>query len=56
MVGKGAHGGGRRQRSVAQTVRPLYAARHLAKNIVAAGLASEVLVQLVYVTGVAWVR
>ncbi len=53
--GWGAHGGGafsgkdptKVDRSAA------YAARHLAKNIVAAGLASECLVQLAYAIGVA---
>lgn len=53
--GKGAHGGGcfsgkdpsKVDRSAA------YASRHLAKNLVAAGIADEVLVQLSYAIGVA---
>ncbi|NLF43694.1 MAG: methionine adenosyltransferase [Bacteroidales bacterium] len=53
--GKGAHGGGafsgkdpsKVDRSVA------YAARHIAKNVVAAGVADEVLIQVAYAIGVA---
>jgi S-adenosylmethionine synthetase len=53
--GKGAHGGGafsgkdpsKDDRSAA------YAARHIAKNMVAAGVADEILVQLAYAIGVA---
>ena len=53
--GRGAHGGGafsgkdssKVDRSVA------YAARHIAKNMVAAGVADEVLVQLSYAIGIA---
>ena len=53
--GKGAHGGGafsgkdpsKGDRSAA------YATRHIAKNVVAAGLADEVLVQVAYAIGVA---
>lgn len=53
--GKGAHGGGafsgkcpnKTDRSAA------YAARHIAKNLVAAGVADEVLIQIAYAIGVA---
>ena len=47
--GKGAHGGGASKvdRSAA------YAARHIAKNLVAAGVADEMLVQVSYAIGVA---
>ena len=53
--GKGAHGGGafsgkdssRVDRSAA------YAARHIAKNMVAAGIADEILIQVAYAIGVA---
>jgi S-adenosylmethionine synthetase len=53
--GKGAHGGGAFSGKDPSKVdrSAAYAARHLAKNIVAAGLASEVLVQLAYAIGVA---
>jgi len=53
--GKGAHGGGAFSGKDPSKVdrSAAYAARHLAKNIVAAGLASEVLVQVAYAIGVA---
>jgi S-adenosylmethionine synthetase len=53
--GKGAHGGGAFSGKDASKVdrSAAYAARHLAKNLVAAGVASEVLVQLAYAIGVA---
>ena len=35
------------------TVQAAYAARHIAKNVVAAGVADEILVQLAYAIGVA---
>ena len=53
--GKGAHGGGafsgKDPSKVDRTAA--YAARHIAKNMVAAGLADEVLVQVAYAIGVA---
>ena len=53
--GKGAHGGGAFSGKDPSKVdrSAAYAARHLAKNIVAAGLASEVLVQVDYAIGIA---
>ncbi len=53
--GKGAHGGGAFSGKDPSKVdrSAAYAARHLAKNIVAAGIADEVLVQVAYAIGVA---
>jgi S-adenosylmethionine synthetase len=53
--GKGAHGGGAFSGKDPSKVdrSAAYAARHIAKNLVAAGVASEVLVQLSYAIGVA---
>lgn len=53
--GRGAHGGGAFSGKDSSKVdrSAAYAARHLAKNIVAAGLADEVLVQVSYAIGVA---
>ncbi len=53
--GKGAHGGGAFSGKDPSKVdrSAAYAARHIAKNIVAAGLADECLVQLAYAIGVA---
>lgn len=53
--GKGAHGGGAFSGKDASKVdrSAAYAARHIAKNIVAAGLADEALVQVAYAIGVA---
>lgn len=53
--GKGAHGGGAFSGKDPSKVdrSAAYAARHLAKNLVAAGVASEILVQLSYAIGVA---
>ena len=53
--GKGAHGGGAFSGKDPSKVdrSAAYAARHVAKNIVAAGLADEVEVQLAYAIGVA---
>lgn len=53
--GKGAHGGGAFSGKDPSKVdrSAAYAARHLAKNLVAAGLADEVLVQVAYAIGVA---
>jgi S-adenosylmethionine synthetase len=53
--GKGAHGGGAFSGKDPSKVdrSAAYAARHIAKNLVAAGFASEVLVQLSYAIGVA---
>lgn len=53
--GKGAHGGGAFSGKDPSKVdrSAAYAARHIAKNMVAAGIASEVLVQLAYAIGVA---
>lgn len=53
--GKGAHGGGAFSGKDPSKVdrSAAYAARHIAKNVVAAGVASEVLVQLAYAIGVA---
>ncbi len=53
--GKGAHGGGAFSGKDASKVDryAAYAARHIAKNLVAAGIPDEVLVQLAYAIGVA---
>lgn len=53
--GKGAHGGGAFSGKDASKVdrSAAYMARYVAKNLVAAGLADEVLVQLAYAIGVA---
>jgi S-adenosylmethionine synthetase len=52
--GKGAHGGGAFSGKDPSKVdrSAAYAARHIAKNIVAAGIAGEILVQLSYAIGV----
>ncbi len=52
--GKGAHGGGAFSGKDPSKVdrSAAYAARHVAKNLVAAGLASEVLIQVSYAIGV----
>lgn len=53
--GHGAHGGGAFSGKDASKVdrSAAYAARHMAKNIVAAGLADECLIQLAYAIGIA---
>jgi len=53
--GKGAHGGGAFSGKDSSKVdrSAAYAARHIAKNMVASGLAEEVLVQVAYAIGVA---
>ena len=53
--GRGAHGGGAFSGKDPSKVdrSAAYAARHIAKNLVAAGVAGEVLVQLAYAIGVA---
>ncbi|MEH0007196.1 MAG: methionine adenosyltransferase [Flavobacteriales bacterium] len=53
--GKGAHGGGAFSGKDPSKVdrSATYAARHIAKNLVAAGLADQILVQLSYAIGVA---
>ena len=53
--GKGAHGGGAFSGKDPSKVdrSAAYAARHIAKNIVAAGITDEVLVQVSYAIGVA---
>jgi len=53
--GKGAHGGGAFSGKDSSKVdrSAAYAARHIAKNMVAAGVANEVLVQVAYAIGVA---
>jgi S-adenosylmethionine synthetase len=53
--GKGAHGGGAFSGKDPSKVdrSAAYATRHIAKNLVAAGVASEVLVQVAYAIGVA---
>ena len=53
--GRGAHGGGAFSGKDPSKVdrSAAYAARHIAKNIVAAGVADEILVQLAYAIGVA---
>ncbi len=52
--GKGAHGGGAFSGKDASKVdrSAAYAARHMAKNLVAAGVADELLVQVAYAIGV----
>lgn len=53
--GKGAHGGGAFSGKDSSKVdrSAAYAARHIAKNVVAAGVADEVLIQVAYAIGVA---
>jgi S-adenosylmethionine synthetase len=53
--GKGAHGGGAFSGKDSSKVdrSAAYAARHIAKNLVAAGVADEILVQIAYAIGVA---
>jgi len=53
--GKGAHGGGAFSGKDASKVdrSAAYATRHIAKNLVAAGIADEALVQVAYAIGVA---
>ncbi|MFI3305365.1 MAG: methionine adenosyltransferase [Rikenellaceae bacterium] len=53
--GRGAHGGGAFSGKDSSKVdrSAAYAARHIAKNMVAAGIAEEVLVQLSYAIGIA---
>jgi S-adenosylmethionine synthetase len=53
--GKGAHGGGAFSGKDASKVdrSAAYATRHIAKNLVAAGIADEILVQVAYAIGVA---
>ena len=53
--GRGAHGGGAFSGKDSSKVdrSAAYAARHIAKNMVAAGVADEMLVQLAYAIGVA---
>jgi S-adenosylmethionine synthetase len=53
--GKGAHGGGAFSGKDPSKVdrSAAYAARHIAKNVVAAGIADEILIQLSYAIGVA---
>ncbi|NJK98575.1 MAG: methionine adenosyltransferase domain-containing protein, partial [Bacteroidales bacterium] len=53
--GKGAHGGGAFSGKDSSKVdrSAAYAVRHVAKNLVAAGIADEVLVQVAYAIGVA---
>ena len=53
--GKGAHGGGAFSGKDPSKVdrSATYAARHIAKNLVAAGIADEVMVQIAYAIGVA---
>jgi len=53
--GKGAHGGGAFSGKDPSKVdrSAAYATRHIAKNLVAAGIANEVLVQIAYAIGVA---
>ncbi len=53
--GKGAHGGGAFSGKDSSKVdrSAAYAARHIAKNMVAAGIADQVLVQLAYAIGIA---
>lgn len=53
--GRGAHGGGAFSGKDSSKVdrSAAYAARHIAKNMVAAGVADEVLVQLAYAIGIA---
>ena len=53
--GKGAHGGGAFSGKDSSKVdrSAAYAARHIAKNLVASGIADEVLIQVAYAIGVA---
>ena len=53
--GKGAHGGGAFSGKDASKVdrSAAYASRHIAKNLVAAGISDEILVQVAYAIGVA---
>ena len=53
--GRGAHGGGAFSGKDASKVdrSAAYAARHIAKNMVAAGIADQILVQLSYAIGIA---
>lgn len=53
--GKGAHGGGAFSGKDPSKVdrSAAYAARHIAKNIVAAGIAGEILIQISYAIGIA---
>jgi len=53
--GKGAHGGGAFSGKDSSKVdrSAAYAARHIAKNMVAAGICDEILVQVAYAIGVA---
>lgn len=53
--GKGAHGGGAFSGKDSSKVdrSAAYAARHIAKNLVAAGVADEVLIQVAYAIGIA---
>ena len=53
--GKGAHGGGAFSGKDSSKVdrSAAYAARHIAKNMVAAGVADEILIQIAYAIGVA---
>src|SRR5690606_15798229 len=53
--GKGAHGGGAFSGKDPSKVdrSAAYAARHIAKNLVASGVADEVLVQVAYAIGIA---
>ena len=53
--GRGAHGGGAFSGKDSSKVdrSAAYAARHIAKNMVAAGIADEVLVELSYAIGIA---
>ncbi len=53
--GKGAHGGGAFSGKDSSKVdrSAAYAARHMAKNMVAAGIADEILVQVAYAIGIA---
>ena len=53
--GKGAHGGGAFSGKDPSKVdrSAAYAARHIAKNIVAAGVADEILIQISYAIGIA---
>ena len=52
--GRGAHGGGAFSGKDSSKVdrSAAYAARHIAKNLVAAGVADEVLVELSYAIGI----
>lgn len=53
--GKGAHGGGAFSGKDPSKVdrSAAYAARHIAKNMVAAGIADEILIQISYAIGIA---